>query len=127
MSLWCLQFSQKTNENNSISDTIVVNSNFLFVFCENWRYQKDITKLTDLYASIKLFMARITLLSSCQIIETYVKYWVQQGLTRYVGIFKRSLGVRERFLRFVMLLSSSLFILIESFCQVCHPFLVKLV
>ena len=45
----CLQFSQKTNENNSTWGTIVVKSNFLFFFWENWKYQKDILKLTDLY------------------------------------------------------------------------------
>ena len=50
MSFWCLQFSQKMNENNLTWGIIVVKSNFSFVFWENWRYyQKDISKLTDLY------------------------------------------------------------------------------
>ena len=72
MYFWCLQFSQKTNENNSTLGTVVVKSNFLinflwefgqgaifilrkgafkylFVFWENWRHQKYILKLTDLY------------------------------------------------------------------------------
>ena len=49
MSFWCLQFFQKTNKNNSTWGTIVVRSNFfLCFFLKNWRYQKDILKLTDL-------------------------------------------------------------------------------
>ena len=44
MSFWCLQFFQKTNGNNSTWGTIVFSNVefFLFVFWENWRYQKVI-------------------------------------------------------------------------------------
>ena len=48
MSFWCLPFSQKMEENNWTRGTIVVKSDFLFVFWENRRYQKVISKLTDL-------------------------------------------------------------------------------
>ena len=49
MSFWWLQFSQKLNENNSTWGTIVVKSNIFVCFWENWRYQKDILKLIDLF------------------------------------------------------------------------------
>ena len=37
----------KKPENNSTWSTIVVKSNFFVLFWENWRYQKDVSKLTD--------------------------------------------------------------------------------
>ena len=39
-SFWCLQFSQKTNKNNSTRDTIVVKSNFFVHFLGELKIQK---------------------------------------------------------------------------------------
>ena len=59
MSFRCLQFSQKMNENNSTWGSIVVI--FSFVYWEDWRYQKDILKSTDLYQSLTIldFLGKI--------------------------------------------------------------------
>ena len=40
--------SKKMNKNNLTWGTIVIKSKFLFVCWENWRYQKGISKLSDL-------------------------------------------------------------------------------
>ena len=48
MYFWCLQFSQKTNENNLTWGTIVLKSKIFVRFWKNCRCQKDISKLTDL-------------------------------------------------------------------------------
>ena len=52
-------FSQKTNENKSTLDIIVVKSNFFVLFWENWGYQKVLLKLTDLYIYIISFSTMI--------------------------------------------------------------------
>ena len=46
MSIWCLQFFQKTNKNNSSWGAIELRINFLVCFWKNWRYQKDISTLS---------------------------------------------------------------------------------
>ena len=44
-----INFFQKTNKNKSTWVIIVVKSNFFVRFWKNWRYQKVLLKLTDLY------------------------------------------------------------------------------
>ena len=52
MSFWSFQFSQKTNKKFNFTTTMVPQVElFSFYFWENWRHQKDISKLTDLYLS----------------------------------------------------------------------------
>ena len=47
--------SKKMNKNNSTRGIIliVLRSNFFLRFCKNWSYQKDISKLSDLYQWLK--------------------------------------------------------------------------
>ena len=49
MCFWCLQFSQKTNLKTQIFVLAYCGRNFSFVFWENWKNQKVLPKITDLY------------------------------------------------------------------------------
>ena len=52
MSFWSLQFSQKTNLKTQIFALAYWGRNFSFVFWENWKHHKVLSKLTDLYLEI---------------------------------------------------------------------------
>ena len=52
MSFWYLQFSQKVNKEFDFTTMVHQGQLFSFDFWENWRQQKDISKLTDLWGSL---------------------------------------------------------------------------
>ena len=60
MSFWYLQLSQKQTK-NSITTMLLQTEMFSFVFWENWRHQKDISKLTAFSSILLLSIEKISI------------------------------------------------------------------
>ena len=88
MYFWCLQFSQKVNENNSTWGTIVVKSNFFVCFLGELRIQKRHFEINWPLSNVGIFccISKFSMKKKCFMANVTFKYYNSKKVVKLQGV-----------------------------------------